>query len=89
MNDIYDFSKTVRSICFSDYSAYWRSFAATTLPFPPQLAALYEEDRKLQHNYLDTLVNIKTRIVEYFKVIFRMKEDSYRRKNEALAHRST
>ena len=84
MNDIYDFSKTVRSICFSDYSAYWRSFAATTLPFPPQLAALCDEDRKLQHNYLDTLVTIKTRIV-----IFRMKEDSYRRKNEALAHRST
>ena len=84
MNDIYDFSKTVRSICFSDYSAYWRSFAATTLPFPPQFAALCDEDRKLQHNYLDTLVTIKTRIV-----IFRMKEDSYRRKNEALAHRST
>ena len=28
-------------------------------------------------------------VVEYFKVIYRMKEDSYRSKNEALTHRST
>ena len=27
-------------------------------------------------------------VVEYFKVIYRMKGDSFRSKNEALAHRS-
>ena len=45
-------------------SAYWSSFAAATLPFPPQLVSLCEEDRKLKHNYRDTLVNITTRIRE-------------------------
>ena len=163
MEEIYDFDKTVRSICFGDNSAYWSSFAATTLPFPPQLVSLSDEDRKLQRNCLNTLVDITTRIremnrsdkhphiptymapcfhtwgvrikqhskltgpanlmenfvdhrlvswkgskpkrmlhltdalklkmgravVEYFKVIYRMKEDSYRSKNEALTHRST
>ena len=39
-------------------------FAAATLPFPPQLVSLCEEDRKLKHNYWDTLVNITTRIRE-------------------------
>jgi len=163
MQDIYDFGKTVRSICLGENSAYWSSFAAATLPFPPQLVSLCEEDRKLKHNYRDTLVNITTRIremnrgdkhphiptdmapcfhtwgvrimqhskvigpanlmenfadhrlvswkgtkpkqmlhlsdalklkmgksiVTYFKVIYRMTEDSFRSKNEALAHRST
>ena len=111
-------------------SAYWSSLAETTLTFPPQLVFLCDEDRKIQRNCLNTLVNITTRIretnrsdkhfadhllvsrkgskpkhklhlidelklkmgkavVEYFKVIYRMKEDSYIwGKNEALTHRS-
>lgn len=56
--------KLTRSICFGDNNAYWSSFSAATLPFPPKRAALCDDDRKLQHDYLDTLVNITTRIRE-------------------------
>ena len=45
-------------------SAYWSSLAETTLTFPPQLVFLCDEDRKIQRNCLNTLVNITTRIRE-------------------------
>ena len=64
MEETNDFNKTVRIICFGDNSAYWSSLAATTLTFSPQLVSLCDEDRKLQRNCLNTLVNITTRIRE-------------------------
>ena len=62
MKDIIDFNGTVSNICFGNNNAFWSSFAAATLPFPPKLAAFDGENRKLRKNHIETLVNLTTKI---------------------------
>ena len=59
---IIDYNGTVSNIFFGNNNDFWGSFAATTLPFPPKLVAFNAENRKLQKNFIDTLVDITTKI---------------------------
>ena len=59
---IIDYNGTVSNIFFGNNNDFWGSFAATTLPFPPKLVAFNAENSKLQKNFIDTLVDITTKI---------------------------